>query len=140
MLTARYSSLLLLSISLLTITSCNKDDKDAGNRETGILGIWTTNFKAKDINDNKVLEGDETQPIDLATHTYKDNGTGTVVGKISGQQSNYDFQWRFVAKQRAIIISTFAGSDSVIVDELTASKLVLRYADRDTLRWIGLKR
>ena len=130
------------SVLAISATSCGKDDDKAvtGFRGDAIPGVWTTDFNAKDINDNKVLDENETAPIDFATHSYVNDGNGTVVGKINGQQSNYAFKWKLVANDQALLLTTLAGTDSVYIESITSKSFVVKYMNGDTLRWVGLKR
>ena len=138
---SRITTMLLTSLLAMGAASCGKDDDTiTGFRGDVIPGVWTTDFNAKDFNDNKVLEESERQPIDFATHTYVNDGTGTVVGKINGQQSNYNFQWKLVGNDQAMLLTTLAGTDSVYIESLSSKSFVVKYMDGDTLRWVGLKR
>lgn len=134
------SSFLFIALVLLAV-GCDKDNGPAlVSREAGTIGAWTTEFKALDRDDNKVLAVSEYQAVDLATYTFEKTGKGTVVGVVEGQQVAYDFRWRLVPNVSAIIFTTPTRSDSITVDRLDADKMVFRYTNRDTVRWLGFRK
>lgn len=114
----KHLTLLLASLFMVALASCDKDDDDDVSPNVRLLteGEWKVSavyFNEEDITD----EYNEQSNFDVTTYTSKFERDGTYIDKFDGQ--THDGTWRFENNERIIIFDEGTADEYTV----TVSKL-----------------